>query len=186
MEPPRPCVLRVMVTAKKIIAIVDDDVGILTGLARLLTAHGFSAQKFVSAEAFLDSGSVATVAQGPPNASIIWLPPKRGRRRLEATAATLRSPSRTAPSPGVSARRRTPLPRVAANVLPRWSTLCRVGNAAYRRMARFRCATIWIQPEIFDQTHASVSVPVLSRNRKQLSGRRRWSLQRLLAQPIGP
>src|SRR4051812_41564520 len=61
MEPhDRPCVLRVMETAKKMIAIVDDDVGILKGIARLLIAHGFSAQTFLSGEAFLASASVAT------------------------------------------------------------------------------------------------------------------------------
>jgi len=44
-----------MENAKEIIAIVDDDLGILKGIARLLMAHGFSAQTFVSAEAFLES-----------------------------------------------------------------------------------------------------------------------------------
>jgi FixJ family two-component response regulator len=44
---------------KKIIAIVDDDVSMLTSTARLLTVHGFRTQTFVSAEAFLDCENVA-------------------------------------------------------------------------------------------------------------------------------
>jgi FixJ family two-component response regulator len=48
-----------METAKKIIAIVDDDVGILGGIARLLIGHGFGVQTFLSGEAFLASASLA-------------------------------------------------------------------------------------------------------------------------------
>jgi FixJ family two-component response regulator len=44
---------------KAIIAIVDDDMSMLTSTARLLTVHGFRTQTFVSAEAFLDCESAA-------------------------------------------------------------------------------------------------------------------------------
>jgi FixJ family two-component response regulator len=43
----------------KTIAIVDDDVSMLTSTARLLAVHGFRTQSFVSAEAFLDCESAA-------------------------------------------------------------------------------------------------------------------------------
>jgi FixJ family two-component response regulator len=45
--------------AKTIIAIVDDDMSMLTSTARLLTVHGFGTQTFVSAEAFLNYESAA-------------------------------------------------------------------------------------------------------------------------------
>ena len=41
---------------QKIIAVVDDEQGMLGAIRRLLTAHGFSIEAFASAEAFLDSG----------------------------------------------------------------------------------------------------------------------------------
>jgi FixJ family two-component response regulator len=44
---------------KKIIAIVDDDVSMLTSTARLLAVHGFRTRTFVSAEAFLDCENAA-------------------------------------------------------------------------------------------------------------------------------
>ena len=39
--------------AQKVVAIVDDDAALLTGLERLLNAHGFVTRSFSSAEAFL-------------------------------------------------------------------------------------------------------------------------------------
>jgi FixJ family two-component response regulator len=39
---------------QKTIAIVDDDAAVLTGIERLLNAHGFATKGFGSAEAFLD------------------------------------------------------------------------------------------------------------------------------------
>ena len=48
-----------MTRATTIIAIVDDDVSMLTSTARLLAVHGFGTQTFVSAEAFLDCESAA-------------------------------------------------------------------------------------------------------------------------------
>jgi FixJ family two-component response regulator len=40
---------------RKVIAVVDDDQTMVKAIARLLTAHGFAAQVFASAESFLDS-----------------------------------------------------------------------------------------------------------------------------------
>jgi FixJ family two-component response regulator len=41
---------------QKIIAVVDDEQGMLGAIKRLLTAHGFIIETFASAEAFIDSG----------------------------------------------------------------------------------------------------------------------------------
>jgi FixJ family two-component response regulator len=43
-----------MLTARKLVAIVDDDPDMLKGVQRLLTAHGFDTEVFASAEAYLD------------------------------------------------------------------------------------------------------------------------------------
>jgi FixJ family two-component response regulator len=45
----------------KTVAVVDDDRNMLKATERLLTVHGFAAEKFASAEAFLDSGAVDEV-----------------------------------------------------------------------------------------------------------------------------
>lgn len=47
---------------QKTIAIVDDDPGMLRGIARLLGAHGFGTRVFASAEAFLDDAKAETAA----------------------------------------------------------------------------------------------------------------------------
>ena len=39
---------------KSVVAIVDDDAGVLTGLKRVLGAHGFITETFNSGEAFLN------------------------------------------------------------------------------------------------------------------------------------
>jgi FixJ family two-component response regulator len=44
-------------TRRKLVAVVDDDPGMLKGLQRLLTAHGFETEAFASAEAFLERGA---------------------------------------------------------------------------------------------------------------------------------
>lgn len=44
----------------KTVAIVDDDPGMLRGIARLLGAHGFGTRVFASAEAFLDDAKAKT------------------------------------------------------------------------------------------------------------------------------
>jgi FixJ family two-component response regulator len=46
-----------MLTLRKLVAIVDDDPGMLKGVQRLLTAHGFDTEAFTSAEAYLDRSS---------------------------------------------------------------------------------------------------------------------------------
>jgi FixJ family two-component response regulator len=45
-----------MATQPKVVMVVDDDASILKSLARLLTAYGFVAQTFPSAEALLAKG----------------------------------------------------------------------------------------------------------------------------------
>jgi len=40
-------------TPRQVVAVVDDDPGMLKGVARLLSAHGFGVETFSSAEAFL-------------------------------------------------------------------------------------------------------------------------------------
>jgi len=42
-----------MPMARKVVAVVDDDPSMLKAIARLLGAHGFDAEVFASAEAFL-------------------------------------------------------------------------------------------------------------------------------------
>jgi FixJ family two-component response regulator len=43
-----------MSARRKLVVVVDDDAGMLKGVSRLLTAHGFDIEAFPSAEAFLD------------------------------------------------------------------------------------------------------------------------------------
>jgi len=47
---------------RKVIAVVDDDPGMLKALARLLGAHGFDSETFASAEAFLARASESAAA----------------------------------------------------------------------------------------------------------------------------
>ena len=49
-------------TSPRTIAVVDDDPSMLKGIVRLLSAHGFSTQAFVSAEAFLADASAESAA----------------------------------------------------------------------------------------------------------------------------
>ena len=44
------------------VAVIDNDLGVLKALNRLLTAHGFVVHVFDSAEAFLDSAASATAS----------------------------------------------------------------------------------------------------------------------------
>ena len=44
---------------RQIVAIVDDDLGVLKGVERLLNASGFGTEVFTSAEAFLDSAAAS-------------------------------------------------------------------------------------------------------------------------------
>ncbi len=44
------------------VAVIDNDLGMLKALNRLLTAHGFAVRVFNSAEAFLDSTASATTS----------------------------------------------------------------------------------------------------------------------------
>ena len=44
---------------RQIVAIVDDDPGVLKGVERLLNASGFGTEVFTSAEAFLDSAAAS-------------------------------------------------------------------------------------------------------------------------------
>jgi FixJ family two-component response regulator len=46
---------------RKIVGIVENDPGMLTALERLLTAHGFIVEPYVSAEAFLNSAAESEV-----------------------------------------------------------------------------------------------------------------------------
>jgi len=48
-----------MVTQRKVVALVEDDPSVLTGLQRLLSARGFEAEPFASAEAFLDGAAAS-------------------------------------------------------------------------------------------------------------------------------
>jgi FixJ family two-component response regulator len=48
--------------ATTIIAVVDDDPGMLRGIVRLLGAHGFGTRAFASAEAFLDDAEARSAA----------------------------------------------------------------------------------------------------------------------------
>ena len=43
-----------MVPQAKIVAVVEDDASMLTGIERLLWAHGFGTEAYTSAEAYLD------------------------------------------------------------------------------------------------------------------------------------
>ena len=43
----------------QIVAVVEDDLGMLGGLNRLLLAHGFRVEKFTSAESFLETKTEA-------------------------------------------------------------------------------------------------------------------------------
>ena len=68
-----------------IVAIVDDDVSIQRALARLLSAAGWQAVTFPSAEAFLQTGM-----QASPDCLVLdmWLPGMTGVELLEHLAAT--------------------------------------------------------------------------------------------------
>jgi FixJ family two-component response regulator len=46
-------------TQRRIVAVVDDDSSMRTGLERLLQAHGFGTEVFASAEAYLGAASTA-------------------------------------------------------------------------------------------------------------------------------
>ena len=48
-----------MPTQRKVVAVVDDDSSMRTGLERLLQAHGFETEVFPSSEAFLGATSAA-------------------------------------------------------------------------------------------------------------------------------
>src|SRR5262247_567172 len=68
-----------------VVAIVDDDVSIQRALVRLLSATGWHAVTFTSAEAFLQTG-----IQASPDCLVldVWLPGMTGVELLEHLAAT--------------------------------------------------------------------------------------------------
>jgi len=68
-----------------VVAIVDDDVSIQRALVRLLSATGWHAVTFTSAEAFLQTG-----IQASPDCLVldVWLPGMTGVELLEYLAAT--------------------------------------------------------------------------------------------------
>ena len=51
--------VNIVVMDKKVVAIVEDDPGMLKGLQRLLTAHGFVTEAYTSAEGFLERGAAS-------------------------------------------------------------------------------------------------------------------------------
>jgi FixJ family two-component response regulator len=72
------------------VAVVDDDLGMLTGLRNLLDAHGFTVEVFASAEAFLAFYSAT------PDIDCLLLDLRLGgmsgielRRRLKTSGSTL-------------------------------------------------------------------------------------------------
>src|SRR5262245_63336107 len=73
-----------MSQTQPVVAIVDDDVSIQRALARLLSAAGWQAVTFPSAEAFLQTGM-----QAPPDCLIldVWLSGMTGVELLEQLAA---------------------------------------------------------------------------------------------------
>ena len=78
-----------MSAQRKVVALVEDDPSLLTGLGRLLSAQGFETERFTSAEAFLD-------AVGASNASCLILDIHLGgmsgielQNRLTANGSTI-------------------------------------------------------------------------------------------------
>ena len=74
---------------RKIIAIVDDEQGMLKAIERLLTARGFATQGFVSAEAFLDSRAAKDAACLVLDIHLGGMSGIELRRRLNAVRSTL-------------------------------------------------------------------------------------------------
>jgi FixJ family two-component response regulator len=54
--------VRTLSLLKKIVVVVDDDPSMLKGIIRLLSAHGFGTQSFLSAEAFLEDADAKKAA----------------------------------------------------------------------------------------------------------------------------
>jgi two-component system CheB/CheR fusion protein len=87
MVPPH-CKESLMSQTQPVVAIVDDDVAVQTALARLLSATGWHAVTFPSAEMLLQTGM-----QAPPDCLVldVWLPGMSGVELLEHLAAVGRA-----------------------------------------------------------------------------------------------
>jgi FixJ family two-component response regulator len=74
---------------RTVVAVVDEDLGVRTAIARLLRAHGFHVQSFASAEAFLAVGSGSQPACLVLDMRLKGMSGMELRRHLDATGSRL-------------------------------------------------------------------------------------------------
>ena len=74
---------------RRIIGIIDDDPSMLTGVGRLLSAHGFLAVVYPSAEAFLECAAASEACCLVLDINLGGISGIELRRRLEADGSTL-------------------------------------------------------------------------------------------------
>jgi len=78
-----------MPMARKVVAVVDDDPSMLKAIARLLGAHGFDAEVFASAEAFLRRDAAEDAACLVLDVNLGGMSGIELRRRLTDTGSRL-------------------------------------------------------------------------------------------------
>jgi FixJ family two-component response regulator len=77
-----------MVPQAKIVAVVEDDVSMMTGIERLLWAHGFATEAYASAEAYLDHAAVSRASCLVIDIHLGGMSGIELRRRLAASGST--------------------------------------------------------------------------------------------------
>src|SRR5258708_13981191 len=78
-----------MMMASRIVAIVEDDPGMLNGVGRLLNAHGFVTELYTSAEAFLEGAASSKASCLVLDIHLAGISGIEFRRRLAAAASKL-------------------------------------------------------------------------------------------------
>jgi FixJ family two-component response regulator len=74
---------------RKVVGVVEDDPGMLKALERLLTAHGFVVEPYVSAEAFLDDAAMSAMTCLVLDIHLGGMSGIQLRRQLAASGSTL-------------------------------------------------------------------------------------------------
>ena len=72
----------------QIVAVVEDDVSMMTGIERLLWAHGFGTETYASAEAYLDRAAASKATCLVVDIHLRGISGIELRRRLAASGAT--------------------------------------------------------------------------------------------------
>ena len=78
-----------MSAQRKVVALVEDDPSLLTGLGRLLSTQGFETERFNSAEAFLDGAGASKAACLVLDIHLDGMSGIELRRRLAATGSKI-------------------------------------------------------------------------------------------------